>query len=190
MSGFDAATQEAMDFYAAHYCLSEPIKLVAGEKRKFLGTKKTPRACRFCSRVEPEVTFRHDAHALPVSFGNSVLFSNYECDACNHLFGEGIENQLANWTKPMRTISRIKGRRGVPTFKKGGDDEGWRLECSDNGFQVREYEDDPFFVIDREKNQVRFDLQRDTYTPVAVLKGLVKIGLTLLPDCLHPSYIL
>ena len=35
--------------------------------------------------------------------------------------------------------------------------------------------------MDEEAKQVRFELHRDTYIPVAALKGLVKIGLTLIP---------
>jgi hypothetical protein len=82
----------------------------------------------------------------------------------------------------MRTMSRIKGRSGVPTIKKPGPDQGWRVEYSGTGFQLKEYEDDPFFEVDEEARQLRFELHRDTYIPVAALKGLVKIGLTLIPD--------
>ena len=49
------------------------------------------------------------------------------------------------------------------------------------GFHIEQYENDPIFVVDEEKKQVRFELERDAYTPVAVLKAFVKIGLTLLP---------
>ena len=36
--------------------------------------------------------------------------------------------------------------------------------------------------MDEEAKQLRFEPHRDTYIPVAALKGLVKIGLTLIPD--------
>ena len=181
MTDLPAATVAAADFYDKHYVGAKPIFLKPGMKL-MLGSAKRPRHCRFCGKDEPAVTFRDDAHALPTAFGNTGLFSNYECDACNHVFGEGIENHLGNWTKPMRTLSRIKGRSGVPTIKKPGPEEGWRVECSATGFQLREYENEPFFEIDEEAKQLRFELHRDTYIPVAVLKGLVKIGLTLIPD--------
>lgn len=179
MTDLPAATVAAADFYEKHYAAADPIFLQPGMKL-MLGSSERPRHCRFCGREEPEVTFRDEAHALPAAFGNTGLFSNYECDACNHLFGEGIENHLGNWSKPMRTLSRIKGRNGVPTIKKPG--HGWRLEHANGGFHVKEYEDDPFFEIDAEAKQIRFELHRDTYVPVAVMKGLVKIGLTLIPD--------
>ena len=176
-----AAVTEAVDFYDAHYAGAEPVFLEPGVKL-VLGASDHPRHCRFCDRDEPIVTFHDEAHALPAAFGNTGLFSNYECDACNHLFGEGIENHLGNWTKPTRTLSRIKGRRGVPTIKKPGPKRGWRVECDGSGFQLSEFEDEPFFDLDEAAKQLRFELHRDTYVPVAALKGLVKIGLTLIPD--------
>ena len=181
MTDLPAATLAAADFYDTHYAGAEPVFLEPGMKL-MLGSSERPRHCRFCDKSEPAVTFRDEAHALPAAFGNTGLFSNYECDACNHLFGEGIENHLGNWTKPMRTLSRIIGRNGVPTIKKPGPDKGWRVEYSGTSFQLQEYEDDPFFEVNEETNQLKFELHRDTYIPVAALKGLVKIGLTLIPD--------
>ena len=122
-----------------------------------------------------------DAHAIPEAFGNKSITSTYECDACNQAFGRGIENDLGNWSKPMRTFARIRGKNGVPTMKKGSSG-GWRIEYdATSGFDIREYEDDPIFEIDEAAKIVTFRLRRDTYVPVAVLKGFVKIGLTLMP---------
>ncbi|MCB1463213.1 MAG: hypothetical protein KDJ90_12500 [Nitratireductor sp.] len=143
MTDLDAAAIAAADYYDKNYAGAEPIFLEPGKKLT-LGSAEHPQYCRFCRRDEPVVTFKDEAHALPGAFGIIGLFSNYECDTCNHLFGEGIENHLGNWTKPMRTLSRIKGRSRVPTIKKPGPDKGWRVEYSDTGFQLKEYEDDPF----------------------------------------------
>jgi hypothetical protein len=106
----------------------------------------------------------------------------YECDACNKLFGEGIETDLGYWSKPMRTFARIRGKGGVPTLKKGGDAPGWRIEYDNTGFKITSYENDPFFEVDEANKKITFRLKRDAYTPVAVLKAFMKIGLTLLPD--------
>ena len=182
MNSLDDAAAAAADFYDRHYAPARSIFLERGTKKRWLGCSTKPRHCRFCNGDEPNVTFKHEAHALPAAFGNTGLFSNYECDDCNHLFGEGIEDHLGRWTKPMRTISRIKGRRGVPTIKKHGAEKGWRIEYEETSFKLQEYEDDPKFEVDEEAKQLRFELHRDTYIPVAVLKGLVKIGLTLIRD--------
>ena len=98
------------------------------------------------------------------------------------MFGQGIENDLGNWSKPMRTFARIRGKSGVPTLKKGGDAPGWRIEHCNTGFNITSYEDDPLFEIDEANKKITFKLKRDAYTPVAVLKAFMKIGLTLLPD--------
>lgn len=187
MTDLDPAILEAAAFYGQHYAGADPIFLEPGVKLT-LGDPAHPRSCRFCRRSEPDVTFKDEAHALPAAFGNMGLFSYYECDDCNHLFGEGIENHLGNWTKPMRTLSRIKGRSGVPTIKKPDPDKGWRVEYDGSGFQLSQYEDEPFFEVDEAAKQLRFQLHRDTYIPVAALKGLVKIGLTLIPDVEVPNF--
>ena len=97
----------------AHWIVRPTDKVVLGEA--------SSRTCRFCGKSEPEVTFKLEAHAIPEGLGNKSIFSNYECDPCNQAFGRGIENDLGNWSKPMRTFSRIRGKNSVPTLKKGGD---------------------------------------------------------------------
>lgn len=188
MDELDSATAAAADFYDQHYAGAEPVFLEPGRKL-MLGSPARPRSCRFCGLSEPQVTFRDEAHALPAAFGNTGLFSHYECDTCNHLFGEGIEDHLGRWSKPMRTLSRIKGRKGVSTIKKPGPDKGWRVEYADGGFRLSEYEADPVLTVDEEAKLLRFELHRDTYVPVAALKGLVKIGLTLLPEVELPNFV-
>lgn len=184
MTSLPSAALAALEFYDNHYCYAEPI-LLKPDQKLTLGCARYPRHCRFCGKDEPAVTFKGKAHALPTAFGNPGLLSNYECDACNHFFGEGIENHLGNWTKPMRTLSRIKGRSDVPTIKSPGPEKVWRVEHMGPGFRLQEYvkeEYEPFFELDAKAKRLRFELPRDTYTPVAALKGLVKIDLTLIPE--------
>jgi hypothetical protein len=140
------------------------------------------RQCRFCGKRSPEVTFKKVAHAIPEALGNKSIETAYECDTCNEMFGQGIENDLGNWSKPMRTIARIRGKTGVPTIKKAGGPHGWRIEYSGTGFVVTSYEDDPPYIIDEVNKKITFKLQRDPYIPVAVLKAFMKMGLTLMPD--------
>jgi hypothetical protein len=171
---------DAITFYETHYDMPVSWLLRPGDK-VMLGDKKN-RVCRFCRRSPPEVTFRKVAHAIPEALGNKSIQSAYECDPCNVMFGAGIENDLGNWSKPVRTFARIRGKSGVPTLKKGGDAPGWRIEYGDTGFKISSYEADPVHEIDEANKKVTFKLKRDAYTPVAVLKAFMKIGLTLLPD--------
>jgi hypothetical protein len=171
--------EENVRFYEARYEVLNRWLLRPGDK-VVLGDKKN-RKCRFCGKQAPEVTFRKVAHAIPEALGNKSIETTYECDTCNEGFGSSIENDLGNWSKPMRTFARIRGKSGVPTLKRGGD-TGWRIEYDATGFKISAYEDDPIFVLDEANRRIKFELKRDPHTPVAVLKAFMKIGLTLLPD--------
>jgi len=52
------------------------------------------------------------------------------------MFGDGIENDLGNWSKPMRSFAPVRGKSGVPTLKKGGHGPGRRIEYGDAGFSA------------------------------------------------------
>ncbi len=177
---------QARVFYTKNYELLTNY-FVVPTRRIILGPNCN-RICRFCEKDETKTTFDTEAHAIPELLGNKSIFSNYECDDCNQFFGIGIENDLGNWTKPSRTLSQIHGKRGVPSIKKLGPGQPWRIDYDDDGLHFKEYESDPHFEVDIEKRQVRFDLTRDVYTPVAVLKAFVKIGLTLLPPEELPNF--
>lgn len=157
------------------------LNLVLRPGAKVVLGDKANRGCRFCGKTPTEVTFKLEAHAIPELLGNKSITTTYECDACNQLFGNSIENDLGNWSKPMRTFARIRGKSGVPTLKKGGTNPGWRIEFGLTGFSISHYEDDPVCTVDEVNKQIHFMLKRDAYTPVAVLKALVKIGLSLMP---------
>jgi hypothetical protein len=172
--------EQSINFYEAHYDIVGQWFLRPGDKI-ILGDKSN-RICRFCGEKSPEVTFKKVAHAIPEALGNKSIESAYECDTCNEEFGNGIENDLGNWSKPMRTLIRIRGKSGVPTLKKGGDGPGWRIEYDQSVLNIKSYEGDPVYEVDEEEKQVTFKLRRDPYTPVAVLKAFMKIGLTLLPE--------
>jgi hypothetical protein len=172
---------ESLAFYAEHYAVIGTCLLARGEKASILGDVDN-RHCRFCGGHPPIVTFKKEAHAIPQSLGNNSLFSAYECDVCNALFGRTIENDFANWSKPMRTFARIRGKNGVPTLKS--DSARWRIEYDNdkNGFNIDHREDNPVFTVDLEHKEITLTLKRDPYTPIGVVKAFVKMGLSLLPE--------
>lgn len=182
----DPDVAKAAAFYDERYAGTQPFFLKPGTKLA-LGDPQN-RLCRFCGLGEPNATFKLEAHAIPEALGNKSLTTNYECDQCNHLFGSGIENDLGNWSKPTRTFARIRGKSGVPTLKKGGPNPGWRIEYGSTGLHITQYGDDPILEVDEEKKIITFHLKRDAYTPVAVLKAFVKIGLTLMPANEMPNF--
>jgi len=178
-------TDEALSFYGQNYQLLGQWILQSGKKIT-LGDK-VKRICRFCGGVAPKVSFKLAAHAIPELLGNKSLFSCYECDRCNQFFGKGIENDLGNWSKPMRTLQKIRGKTGVPTLKSDAD--GWRIECGSNG-QLKISHDliDSVFTVYEKENRANFTLRRDPHVPIGVLKAFVKIGLSLMPEAEISSF--
>lgn len=181
LNPFDETHQKAISFYTSRYALATPLFLRPGQKL-YVGSKEH-RVCRFCDRQKPEVTFRQKAHAIPELLGNKVLFSYYECDACNGNFGRGIENDLGNWSKASRSFARIAGKNGVPSLHKSAKEPGWSISYDPKfGHDIKQYEQDPAFEVDEVNQRIIFHLVRDPYTPVAVLKAFVKVALTLMPE--------
>lgn len=172
--------EQAIAFYESNYDIIGSWFIQPGDRKTHLGDDKNKR-CRFCGKSAPDVTFGKEAHAISVLLGNRSLVSNYECDTCNQFFGSTIEDDFGKWSKPMRTMVRIRGRNGVPTLKRGGD-TGWRIELGEAGLEVKSYEDDPVFELDEAAKTIKFKLKREPYKPIAVMKAFVKMGLTLMPE--------
>jgi hypothetical protein len=81
----------------------------------------------------------------------------------------------------MRTVSRIKGKKGYPTIKL--DHAGlWRIQANAAGALNITGVDNPSFTADEVNKQVHMNLPRGPYTPIAVVKALVKMGLMIMPD--------
>lgn len=174
----DVRAEKAAQFYEERYVGAHSLFLRPGGRLVLAASDR--RVCRFCGRDSAKTRFRNRAHAIPQLLGNRTLFTREECDECNLFFGSTIENDLGNWTKPTRTFSRIKGKRGVPTLKN--EKEGWRIEYDGSAFHMTQIESNPMFNVDLHKRQFKLQLKRDPYTPVAVLKALVRVGLTILPN--------
>jgi hypothetical protein len=176
--------QDAVRFYQSNYDLLAKYIVTRGPKR-FLG-KRENQTCRFCGARYPKATFNNLAHAVPECLGNHTLFSMYECDECNTLFGNGIENDFGNWSKPTRTLGRIRGKNGVPTIKSR--DGRLRVEGAPAGLAVNHEAYQDIFEVNEERRELTFRLVRDSYTPVGVLKAFVKMGLTIFPDAEMPNF--
>ena len=172
---------EILRFYDATYDLLCAYLVRPGERR-VLGCRAN-RSCRFCGRSEPNASFRNKAHAIPEALGNKSLFTNYECDDCNHLFGTTIENDLGAYTGPDRVFGRVRGKRGFPSLKQHGTSERpWRVDVDEGVLHFTEYDDDPLVETVHERNRAELVVTRDAYTPIAVFKAFVRIGLTLMPQ--------
>ena len=167
----------ALDFYRVNYDLIRNFTL-ADFRKTFLHEGQT--TCRFCKKMEHEVSFRNKAHAIPESFGNKTLFTKYECDGCGNFFSETIENDFGNYYKPYRTLARIRGKNRVPSIKN--EAKGWRIELDASGLNIQHRRDDTLVERDIQNKTLRFKIPRDPYTPVGVFKCFVKMALSIVPE--------
>jgi hypothetical protein len=170
--------RERVHWYEKHYEVIAHAHLQPGN-RQVLGARQL-QICRYCSRQHPATTFSKEAHALPLLIGNRTLIDALECDACNAHFGSVIEDHFAKWTHPFRTMGRIEGRRGVPSWKSFDDQS--RIEAP-NASNLRMWfpSGDSRRLLDEEANFLRLTLDRQPYVPMGVFKSLVKMALAVMP---------
>lgn len=180
------AIEEISNFYNENYSIPCMWTLSRSGEKHYLGDREN-RHCRFCLRHPESLTFKKVAHAIPEAIGNNSLFSFYECDECNERFGRTIETDFGEWSKPIRTSARIRGKKGAPSIRL--DHEGnARIDVKDGGLRIREYEDDPHVSVDEAKKTMSIDLRHGAYTPIGVHKAFVKFGLSIVPEHEMPNF--
>ncbi|MEW9699070.1 HNH endonuclease [Paenibacillus sp. SI8] len=162
-------------FFMNNYDLITKYELV--EDRICLGEITDENTCRFCGKGTPEVSFKTIAHAIPEFIGNRLLFSSYECDTCNGKFGRSIENHFANFLGIARTLSQIKGKKGIPSYKKGNS----RIDV-DKVISVKTSVNDPIYKLDQESHVIDFEGFKEPFIPAAAYKCLVKMAISIMPE--------
>lgn len=137
--------------------------------------------CRFCERDESRTTFSDIAHAIPEAIGNRRVILTEECDECNQLFSQSIEDSFDKYTKPFRIMSGIKGKRSVPSYKTR--DKLARVDVDRFKKIVKIDGQHPnIFTSNTITNEHEIKLERDPYVPLNVYKAMLKMALSLLPN--------
>ncbi len=176
-------------YYRNRYDVIANFPLVAERRIRLSDHQKDEtRRCRFCSRSKPEATFRNTAHAIPEFLGNKSLISMNECDACNKELADKYEDHLSKWFGPMRTVSQMPGKRGVPTYK---DINGrTRIEMGKDGLRFTVVNDKLMDSLDRD-GPLSFSLPVDTpsqpHVPLCAAMALVKMACSISPFNKSPS---
>lgn len=173
----ESRAAESLKFYAENYDQLFFEGLGSGGAPIILG--KAPQICRFCDRSEPAVTFKKKAHAAPELVGNKRAFTLYECDDCNSRFSS-FEDDLAKMTLGYRTLSQVRGKRGIPTLTNKG--ESSRIEFVGGQLQLKQVLGEGLISVDDTVNQVQVVYESQPYRPLGVYKCLAKIAFTLLPE--------
>lgn len=153
------------------------------EKPIILKDSVSPRKCRFCGKSEPEVSFRKVAHALSHMVENRHLKSEYECDSCNELFAT-YETDYSAYMNLYHTMFQVHGKGGIPKFKNNSRAES-KISFEGDTIKINVMEGEEPLVIweedDKETNSIKIVGKR-TYTPVNVIKTLVKMALSVMPE--------
>jgi hypothetical protein len=165
----------AIDYAETNY---EPIAgRFLSTKKLYLG-KSNPRICRFCGKDKTDVTFRSNAHALPHLIGNNSLFTYYECDECNNSFSKTLEDNLSKYLGISRTISGVKGKKGIPSYKRGNV----RIDAEPGKIHVTDFIGSNLISVDEDEHKIEIKAQTEPYIPIAVYKCFLKMALSIMPE--------
>lgn len=143
----------------------------------YIGSRQK-RKCRFCGKAKGTVPFKKRAHAIPEFLDNHRIISYEECDECNDFFAKTVEDNLAKFLNLYNTISAVKGKNGVPTYKPKS--EGFRVGYDEGkGLDIQATEN--FFRIDEESKTLRIEIESKPYIPCEAWRCFVKMALSLMP---------
>ncbi|WP_055437700.1 HNH endonuclease [Lacinutrix algicola] len=146
----------------------------------YLGNKEDKK-CRFCKKTEPEVLFNKIAHAIPEFVNNHNLLSYYECDSCNSKFARTIETHMGDYMNPNHTMSQVRGKKGVPSVRKGGEKS--RIDLKKDGLKIQAHDGErEIFDFDEVNKTITLKTIRATYIPIAIYKCLTKMALTIIDE--------
>jgi hypothetical protein len=171
------ATVADVAFYQDAYDITVNLEVASRGPKRFLGRK--PSVCRFCSRTEPEVAFKKDAHAIPELAGNGTLLTYYECDECNSRFST-FEDDLGKLTLLERFAGQVLGKGGVPSARSG--QRRSRIDVDVTGFKIDQHEGDPIVEIDHDAKTLTITIAPQPHRPLGVFKALTKVALTLMDE--------
>ncbi len=138
--------------------------------------------CRYCQKEKPEVSFSNRAHAIPQFIGNNEIFSKDECNSCNKFFGAGYDDDLSKYLGGRRTVSQMRGRTGIPSYKT--HTELSRIDVNKSGMRMLGTEGDDTIHLNEESNTVGIKIRKQPYSPLGVYKSFLKMAIALAPRTL------
>ena len=171
--------QEKLQSIEENYIPHRSIHLNESTKI-YLGSQENQK-CRFCGWSSPNVTFNTVAHAIPQFTNNHSLINYNECDQCNAIFSKTLETHMGSYMNPYHTLSQVRGKKGVPSYNKGGEKS--RIDMAKNGLEVKSVEGErEIFHFDDDKKIITFSAIRATYIPIAIYKCLTKMALSIMDE--------
>lgn len=163
----------------------EPMQAIFPFKSSTELKPRHERVCRFCGKDVLATTFKETAHTIPEMLGNKLMFSDFECDNCNALFGKEFENDLSYYLGISRTITGTKGKRKVPTFTAPGNALKAKSENILGEETIIISRDDVTngtITVNKEQGTMTVKGKKIPFRPLRVYKAILKIALSLLPE--------
>jgi len=173
-------SKQLLEYYENNFVLISKYELYSNEKQ-LIGSYDN-RICRFCGRSVSDTTFRDKVHAIPAYLGNRTLFTCEECDECNHFFGDTIEDQFSKFLGLRRTMSKIRGRTGIPSYRLPGRTiPRVDFDPKKNSFLASSDFAEDFLKINLQTKNVVIKINRQPYRRRSAFKSLVRMALDLMP---------
>jgi hypothetical protein len=175
--------KEQADKFHSNYSLINALIPAESNKREL--KLKSERKCRYCRKSMPETSFKSEAHLLPHFLGNNLLFSDFECDTCNKLFGT-YEDHFCKMIEPERAVGAVAGKKKRPKFKS--PQEHIRIEIADfykNPQSVhitRSDVENDFMSLDAEKGKMVVKLKKNSFSRNKVYKYFLKLAISAMSE--------
>lgn len=155
---------------------------------QYIGEKdKDKRTCRFCHKTGAK-RFIKEAHAISAFLGNDYLICNEECDKCNKDFSETIEQDVDNYFKVTRCLSRNLNRDKQTINAKG---ENFYIDNSEKYPMLTYYAkaNEEIDIDDIGENGFDFYLlNNDSVKLSNIYKCFVKFAISVIPNEFIPRF--
>lgn len=148
------------------------------------------KVCRFCGRDESKVSFGDKPHVFPICTGNVNLLSYYECDECNHFFGDRLEGEYQNYFSFVHNLYMVEGRKGkIPLVQSNDNLSKIKVVKKENDEKIHLIND----IVDNEhvkieNNSIILSSPKTTIIPIAIYKCLTKMALSIMPEEELPQF--
>lgn len=142
-----------------------------GDSEHFFGHRRySDRKCRFCGQTHPAVKFKDkNAHAIPDSLGNKLLFCYDECMTCNGKLSS-VEKQLIDYLDYRRSEGRILNKKNKIVTATGHN-------FIYDGTRQKLYIT-PFAIVDETGDEYRLKLESAIpITHLGIYRALCKIAI-------------
>lgn len=88
---------------------------------------------------------------------------------------------MGDYMNVYHTISQVRGKKGVPSYRKGGEKSA--ITLTTNGIRIDHHEGErENFILDEANKTITIKAIRATYIPIAIYKCLTKMALTIMEE--------